>query len=99
MWELDHKEGREPKNLCFWTVGLEKIPESPLDSKKIKLVNSKGNQPWIFIGKTDAETPILWLPDTKSWLIGKDPDAGKDWRQEEKRAKEVAMKTWKKMLK
>ena len=86
MWELYHKEGWVLKKWCFWSVVLENTLESPLDSKEFKLVNSKGNQPWIFIGKTDteAETPILWLPDVKSWLIGKDLDAGKDWGQEEK---------------
>ena len=78
MWELDHKEGWEPKYWCFWIVVLERTLESPLDSKEIKPVNSKGNQPWIFIGRTDAEAPILWLPDVKSWFIGKVPDAGKD---------------------
>ena len=79
-------EGWEPKNWCFWTVVLEKALESPLDSKEIKPVNPKGNQPWIFIGRTDAEgeAPILWPLDVKSWLTGKDPDAGKDWRQKEK---------------
>ena len=84
MWELDHKEGWGPKYWCFWTVVLEKIPESPLDCKEIQSVNPKGNQFWIFIGRTDAEaeTPILWPPDVKSWLIKKDLDAGKDWRQE-----------------
>ena len=84
MWELDHNEGWEPKNWCFQIVVLEKAPESPWDSKGIKPVNAKGNQPWIFIGRTDAEAEasILWPPDTKSWLTGKDPDAGKDWRQE-----------------
>ena len=71
------------KNWCFGTMVLEKTPESPLDSKEIKPVNPKGNQPWIFIGRTDAEVPILWTPDVKNWLIGKDTDAGKDWRQEE----------------
>ena len=83
MWELDHKEGWAPKNWCFWTVVLEKTFESSLDCKEIKSINPKGNQPWIFIGRTDAETEplILWLPDVKSWLIGKDPDAEKDWRQ------------------
>ena len=88
MWELDHKEGWEPKNWCFWTVVLRKILESPLDSKKIKQVNLKGNQSWIFIRRTDAgfEAPILWPPDVKSWHI--DPDARKDWRQEEKGATE-----------
>ena len=79
MWELDHKESWAPKNWCFWTVVLEKILESPLDCKEIKPVNPKGNQYWIFIGRTDAEaeTPILWAPDVKNWLPGKDPDAGK----------------------
>ena len=83
MWELDSKTGWVPKNLFFWTVELEKTLESPLDCKEIKLVNPKGNQPCIFIGKTDAEAeaPIPWLPDVKCWLISKDPDAGKDWRQ------------------
>ena len=87
MWELDHKEGWTPKNWCFWTVVLEKTLESPLDNKEIKIVNTKGNQPWIFIGRTDAEAeaPILWPPDGKNWLIGKDPDTGKDWKQKENR--------------
>ena len=84
MWELDHKESGEPKNWCFWIVVLEKTLESPLGSKEIKPVNPKGNQPWIFIERTDAEVPILWPPDVKSQLIGKDPDAGKDWRQKNK---------------
>ena len=85
MWELNHKEGWAPKNRCFWTVVLEKILESLLDSKDIKPVNPKGNQPWMYIEMTDAEAEasILWPPDMKSWLIGKDPDAGKDWGQEE----------------
>ena len=85
MWELDSKESCVPY-WCFWTVVLEKTLVSPLDSKDIKPVNPKGNQSWIFIGRTDAEagTPILWPPDVKKWLIGKDPDAGKDWRKEEK---------------
>ena len=84
MWELDHKEGWALKNWCFWTVVLEKTLDSPLNCKEIKSVNPKGNQPWIFPGKTDAEVEalILWPPDVKSWLIGKDPDAGKDWGQE-----------------
>ena len=84
MWELDHKEDWELKNLCFWTVILEKTLESPLAWKEIKPVNPKGNQSWILIGRTDAEaeTPVLWPPDAKNWVIGKDPDAGKDWRQE-----------------
>ena len=81
MWVLDHKEGWMPKNWCFWIVVLEKTLESPLDSKEIKLVNPKGNQLWIFIGRIDAEAPVIWLPDAKSRLIGKDSDAGKDWRQ------------------
>ena len=86
MWELDYKEIWVLKNWCFWTVVLKKTLESPLDYKDIQPVHPKGNQSWIFIGRTDAkaETPILWPPDGKSWLIGKDPDAGKDWRQEEK---------------
>ena len=84
MWDLDHKEGWAPKNWCFWTVMLEKTLESPLDCKEIQLVNPKGNQTWISIGRTDAEAeiPILWPPDAKSQLIRKDFDAGKDWRQE-----------------
>ena len=86
VWELDHKEGWVLKNWCFWTVVLEKTLESPLDCKEIKPVNPKGNQLWIFTGKTDAEAPILWPPDAKGRLIGKDRDAGKDWRQEEKGA-------------
>ena len=86
MWELDHKEGWALKNWCFQTVVLEKTFESPLDCKEIKSVNPKGNQPWIYIGRTDAEAeaPILWTPDVKNWLFRKNPDAGKDWRQEEK---------------
>ena len=86
MWELDCKEGWALKNWCFWTVGLKKTLESPLDRKEIKPVNLRGNQPWIFTGRTDAEAEalILWPPDAKSWLIGKDPDAVKDWRQKEK---------------
>ena len=93
MWELDYKESSVRKNWCFWTVVLEKTPESPLDCQEIKLVNSKGNQSLIFIGRTDAEaeTPILWPPDAKNWLIGKDPDHGKDWRQEEKGTTEDEM--------
>ena len=83
-WELNHKEGWTPKNWCFWTVVLEKTLESPLDCKAIKPVNPKGNQPWIFIGRTDTEAPILSPLDAKNWLIGKDPDAAKDWRQEKK---------------
>ena len=84
MWELDHKEGWAPKNWCFWIVVLKKTLESPLDCKKIKPVNSKGNQPWIFIRRTnaEAEAPILGPPDAKSQLTGKNPNAGKDWQQE-----------------
>ena len=86
MWELDHKHGWVLKNWCFLTVVLEKTLESPLNYKEIKPVNPKGNQPWIFIGRTlaEAEALILWPPDEKNWLIGKDPDVGKDWRQKEK---------------
>ena len=84
MWELNCEEGWVPKNWCFWTVVLEKTLESPFDSKEIQPVHPKGNQSWMFIGRTDAEAPILWSPDVKNWLIGKDPDAGKDWGQEEK---------------
>ena len=91
---LDHKESWALKNWCFWTVVLEKTLESPLDCKEIKLVNPKGNQSWIFIGRTDTEAPILWPPDGKNWLIGKDPDAGKDWRQDEKRMTEDEMVGW-----
>ena len=96
MWELDYKESWVQKNWCFWTVVLEKTLESPLDCKEIQLVHPKGNQSWIFIGRTDveAETPILWPPDAKNWLIGKDPDAGKDWRQEEKGIAEDEMVAW-----
>ena len=86
MWGLDYKESWAPKNWCFWTAVLEKTLESPLDCKEKQPVHPKGNQSWIFIGRTDveAETPILWPPDVKSWLTGKDPYAGKDWGQEEK---------------
>ena len=87
MWQLDYKENWELKNLCFWAVVLEKTLESPLDSKEIQPVHPKGNQSWVFIGRTDAEaeTPILIRPhDVKNWIIWKDPDAGKDWRWEEK---------------
>ena len=94
MWELDHKEGRVPKNWWFWTVVLEKTLESSLDSKEIKSVNSKGNQHWILIRRTEAEAPTLWLPDVKSWLLGKDPDAGKDRRQDEKGKTEDEMVGW-----
>ena len=96
MWELDHKESWLPKNWCFWTVMLEKTLESPLDCKETQPVNPKGNQSWMFIGRTDAEaeTLILWPPDAKSWLIWKDPDAGKDWRGEEKGLTEYEMVRW-----
>ena len=92
----DHKERWALKNWCFWTVVLEKTLESPLENKEIKPVNLKGNQPWRFIGRTDAEAeaPILWPPDVRKWLTEKDPDAGKDWRQKEKRATEDEMVGW-----
>ena len=96
MWELDHKIGRVLKNLCFQTVVLEKTLESPLDSKEIKLVNPNGYQSWIFTGRTNAkaEVPILWQPDTKSRLIRKDPDAGKNWEQKKKEMTEDEMVGW-----
>ena len=86
MWELDHKESWATKNWCFWTMVLEKTLESPLDCKEIQPVDSKGDQSWVFLGRNnaEAETPILWPPDAKSWLIWKDPDAGRDWGQEKK---------------
>ena len=93
MWEVDYKESWAPKNWCFWTLVLEKTLERLLDCKEIQEVNPKENQSWIFTGSTDAEaeTPILWPPDVKNQLIGKDPDAGKDWRQEKKRTTEDDM--------
>ena len=96
MWELDYKQNWVPKNWCFWTVVLEKTLESPLDFKEIQPVNLKGNQSWIFIWRTDtaAETPILWPLDVKNWLIWKDPDAGKDWKWEEKGMTEDEMVGW-----
>ena len=96
MWELDCKESWVPKNWCFWTVVLEKNSESPLDCKEIQPVHPKGNQSWIYIGRTDtkAETPILWPPDAKTWLIWKDPDARKDWRREEKGTTEDEIVGW-----
>ena len=96
MWELDYKESWAPKNWCFWTVVLEKTLESPLDCKEIQPVQPKGNQSWIFIGMSDgeAETPILWPPDVKNWLIWKYPDSDKDWRQEEKGMMEDQMVGW-----
>ena len=95
MWELEYKESWVPKDWCFWTVALETL-ESPLDCKKIKLINPKGIQSWIFIVTTDAEaeTLILWPPDAKNWLTGNDPDAGKDWRQEETGITEDKMVGW-----
>ena len=96
MWELDYKERWVQKNWCFWTVVLEKTLESPLDCKEIQPVHSKGDQSWVFIGRTDveAEAPILWPPGVKSWLIGKDPDAGKDWGREEKGMTEDEIVGW-----
>ena len=96
MWELYHKASWVLKNWCFWTVVLDKTVVSPLDSKEIKPVHPEENQPWIFFGRTDVEAkaPIIWPPDAKCWLTGKDPDAGKDWRQEEKRMTEDQMVGW-----
>ena len=95
MWELNYIESWVPKNWCFWTVVLEKMPESPLDFKEIQPVHPKGNQSWMFIGRTDAEAeaPVLWPSDAKKWFTGKDPDAGKDWRQK-KRVTEDEMVGW-----
>ena len=100
IWKLDYKENWVLKNWCFWTEVLEKTLDSPLDCKEIQPVHPKGNQSWIFIGRTDAEVdaPILWPPDVKNWLIGKDPDAGKDWRQEEKGITEDEMLGWHRWL-
>ena len=92
-WGLDHKEGWVPKNWCFWTVVLKTL-ENPLDCKEIKPAIPKGNQSWIFSGGTDAEAPILWPSDAKNWLIGKDPDAGRDWGQEEKGMTEDEIAGW-----
>ena len=96
MWELDYKENWVQKNWCFWTVVLEKTLESPLECKEIQSVHPKGNQSWVFIGRTDveAEAPVFWPPDAKSWLIWKDTDVGKDWRQEEKGTTENEMVGW-----
>jgi len=96
MWELDYKESWAQKNWWFWTVVLEKTLESPLDCKEIQPVHPKGDQSWVFIGRTDAkaETPIFWPPDAKSWLIWRDPDAGKDWGQEERGMTEDEMVGW-----
>ena len=100
MWELDCEEGWVPKNWCFWTVVLEKTLESPLDCKEIQPVHSDGDQPWDFFGRNDAkvETPVLWPPHAKSWLIGKDCDAGRDWGQEEKGTTEDEMAGWHHLL-
>ena len=96
MWELDCEEGWAPKNWCFWTVVLEKTLESPLDCKEIQPVHSEGDQPWVFFGRNDAkaDTPVLWPPHAKSWLIGKDFDAGRYWGQEEKGTTEDEMARW-----
>ena len=96
MWELDCEESWAPKNWCFLTVVLEKTLESPLDCKEIQPVHPNGDQSWVFIGRTDAEaiTPILWPPHAKSWLMGKDPDAGRDWGQEDKGMTEDEMAGW-----
>ena len=96
MWELDCEEGWVPKNWCFLTVILEKTVESPLDSKEIQPVHSEGDQPWDFFGRNDAkdEAPVLWPPHVKSWLIGKDSDAGRDWGQEKKGMTEGEMARW-----
>ena len=96
MWELDCEESWMLKNWCFWTVMLEQTLEGPLDCKEIQPVHPKGDQSWVFIGMTDAEaeTPVLWPPHAKSWLIGKDPDAGRDWGQEEKGTTEDEMAVW-----
>ena len=94
MWELDVRESSTPKNWCFWTVVLEKTLESSLDSKDIGSVNPKENQPWIFIGSTYAEAPILWPPNAKSWLIGKELDPGEGWGQKEKGVTEDEMVGW-----
>ena len=96
MWELDREKSWALKNWCFWTVVLEKTLESPLDCKEIQLVHPKGDQSWVFIGRTDAEaeTLILWPPHSKSWLIGKNSDAGRDWGQEEKGMTEDEMAEW-----
>ena len=96
MWELDCEESWAQKNWCFWTVVLEKTLESPLDCKEIQPVHSEGDKSWVFIGRTDAEaeTPIIWPPHVKSWLIGNDPDAWRDWGQEEKGMTEDEMAGW-----
>ena len=100
MWELNYKESWALKNWCIWTVVLEKTLESPLDCKEIQPVHPKGDQSWVFMGGTDAkaETPVFWPPHVKSWLIGKDSDAGRDWGQEEKGATEDEMAGWRHWL-
>ena len=100
MWELDHKESWAQKNWCFWFVVLEKTLESPLDCKEIQPVHSEGDQPWVFFGRNDAkaETPVLWPPHEKNWLIGKDSDAGRDWGQEEKGMTKDEMAGWHRWL-
>ena len=100
VWELDYKESWAPENWCFWTVVLEKTLENPLDCKEIQPVHPKGDQSWVFIGRTgvEAETPILWPPDVKNWFIGKAPDAGKDWGQEETGMTEDEMVGWHHLL-
>ena len=96
MWELDCEESWAPQNWCFWTVVLDKTLESPLDCKQMQPIHPKGDQSWVFIGRTDAEveTPILWPPHANSWLIGKDPDAGRDWGQEQKATTEDEVVRW-----
>ena len=96
MWEFDYEEGWAPKTWCFWTVVLEKTLENPLDCKEIQPVHSERDQPWDFFGRSDAkaETPVLWPPHVKNWLIGKDSDAGRDWGQEEKGTTEDEMAGW-----
>ena len=100
MWKLDGEESWVPKNWCFWTVVLEKTLEGPLGCKEIQPVHSEGDQPWDFFGRTDAkaETPVLWPPNVRSWLIGKDSDAGRDWGQEEKGMTEDEMAWWRHQL-
>ena len=100
MWELDCEESWVLKNWCFWTMVLEKTLDSPLDSKEIQLVHSEGEQPWDFFGSNDAkaETPVLWSPHVKCWLIGKDSDAGRDWGQEQKEMTEDEMTGWHRRL-
>ena len=96
MWKLNYKESWVPKNWCFWTAMFEKTPESPLDCKEMQPAHSKGNQSWIFIGRTDAEAeaPILWPPEAKNWLIWKYPDAGKDWEQEKGMTEDEMVRVW-----